>query len=176
MWNIRKFCAIGCCLALAGLFLFSGCGHAPDATTPPSSVTPKLPAAPAPSILAQEGYLKPEIARITAEELFQLARSGQDYVLIDTRQESLFKEGHIAGAVNIHFVSANGAADDATRAAWLGLPPERLKIFYCDCPHDETSSQAAFELLSSHYPASNIKVLWKGYFHWQELGYPVGLN
>jgi len=31
----------------------------------------------------------------------------------------------------------------------------------------------AQRLLDKGYLAENILVLWKGYFHWLELGYPV---
>jgi len=28
-------------------------------------------------------------------------------------------------------------------------------------------------MVEKGYDIKNIKVLWKGYFHWMELGYPV---
>jgi hypothetical protein len=31
----------------------------------------------------------------------------------------------------------------------------------------------ALRLVEKGYDIQNIRVLWKGYFHWQELGYPV---
>lgn len=31
----------------------------------------------------------------------------------------------------------------------------------------------AWELLDDGYGLENIRVLWKGYYHWLQLGYPI---
>jgi rhodanese-related sulfurtransferase len=168
---MNKFMIIAS-LALMSLLTISGC----DKTETKSiSTTPSVSeaAAPVESVLAQDGYLRPEIPRVTAEGLYKLTQSSGDITIIDTRDEFLFKEGHIPGAINIPWIASEGASDESTRKGLLGLADSRLKVFYCDCPHDDSSALAAYELISAGYQPTNIKVLWKGYFRWEELGYSV---
>jgi hypothetical protein len=57
----------------------------------------------------------------------------------------------------------------------LGLPRDKLIVFYCDCSDNVQSASLADKLrkLDVKYATADIKILWKGYWRWLELGYPV---
>jgi rhodanese-related sulfurtransferase len=124
-------------------------------------------------MLIREGYSHPEIPRITSEELKLQMDSGADLIIIDTRSENEFNMGHLAGAINILFVPATPESIEIMDQQLATLPDDKLKIFYCDCPLDQTSAGLAQRLIDKGYKVENIKVLWKGIFRWLELGYPV---
>jgi rhodanese-related sulfurtransferase len=124
-------------------------------------------------MLIREGYSNPEIPRITCEDLKQQMDSPGDFIIIDTRAEPVFNMGHLAGAINILYNNATPEALEIMNQQLATLPDGKLKIFYCDCSLDQTSAGMAKRLIDKGYKIENIKVLWKGYFRWQELGYPV---
>ena len=57
----------------------------------------------------------------------------------------------------------------------MSLPKDKPIILYCDCPDDGESAEMAEEILglNAGYDPVNIEVLWKGYYRWIELGYPL---
>ncbi len=124
-------------------------------------------------MLIREGYSHPEIPRITCEDLKQQMDSSSDFIIVDTRVESLFQAGHLAGAINIPYATGTPEAFDVMDQQLATLPDNKLKIFYCDCSLDQESANMAQRLIDKGYKVENIKVLWKGIFRWQELGYPV---
>lgn len=136
-------------------------------TTPSSEVYTSNPPA---DILDREGYLYPEIPRITCEQLKPLLEAGDDIILIDIRDEAKFVKGHLQGAINIYYSLAD---DETTRGNFLALPDNKMKVFYCDCADDKESAGLASKLIEVGYKAENIRVIWKGYFRWLELGYPI---
>lgn len=71
----------------------------------------------------------PEVSRITAEELKQLMDKKGEYVLVDTRDSERYNQGHIKGAINIHY---NPVGDPVAREMMLlALPMDKLIIVYC---------------------------------------------
>ena len=124
-------------------------------------------------MLIREGYTNPEIPRITCEDLKQLMDSSNDFIIIDTRDEATFNMGHLAGAINIPYATGSPEAFTVMDQQLAILPDDKLKIFYCDCSLDQESAGMAKRIIDSGYKVENIKVLWKGIFRWQELGYPV---
>ena len=71
----------------------------------------------------------PEVSRITAEELKQLMDKKSEYVLVDTRDSESYNQGHIKGAINIHY---NPVGDPVAREMMLlALPMDELIIVYC---------------------------------------------
>ncbi len=69
------------------------------------------------------------VARITCEELKQLMDTGQQVVIIDTRESSEYRAGHIRRAVNIYY---NVLADPQERELTLSaLPGDILLVPYC---------------------------------------------
>ena len=93
-----------------------------------------------------------------------------DFILVDVRDEAQFTKEHLKGAINIAY---RGANDETTKNKLLALPDNKLKIFYCDWGQDGESASSALILIEAGYKIENIKVIWKGYFRWLELGYPV---
>ncbi|MFC1865891.1 rhodanese-like domain-containing protein [Chloroflexota bacterium] len=94
----------------------------PIATTPDASF-----GAPSVQELTEEGFILPELPRITAERLKQFMDEGEPLVVIDTRIKFLYDIGHLLGAINIPF-----NPEDAQTASFLILPKNRFIILYCD--------------------------------------------
>lgn len=119
--------------------------------------------------LVKDGYNRPEIPRLTCEELRKKMDDGSTFLLIDTRDEYVFKKGHLAGAIDIPV----SGSEETIANQLMALPDGLLKIFYCDCAFDSKSADLAQKLIDKGYNTANIRVLWKGYFKWLQLGYPV---
>lgn len=92
---------------------------------------------------------------ITATEL---KKQRKNYVLIDVREDSEFKEGHIANATNIP-VSRFEWAERAGE-----VPKEKPVILYC--LHGIRSKRVLRFLQQKGY--KNVKHLQNGYAAWQE--------
>ena len=89
---------------------------------------------------------------------------------IDARDSSLFIEGHIYGAINIHFESTND--DDAILEKLDGISNDNFLIIYCsggDCDLSEELGNHLFQYLSY----SKILLYEGGFPEWEEKGYPV---
>jgi rhodanese-related sulfurtransferase len=125
------------------------------------------------NILIQGGYVHPEIPRFTCEELKQQVDSHVDLIIVDTRPVSKFKMSHLPGAVNIPYDTSTSDTIQTMDQMLETLPDNTLKVFYCDCPDDGESANMAQILIEKGYNVDNIKVLWKGFFRWIELGYPL---
>jgi rhodanese-related sulfurtransferase len=119
--------------------------------------------------LVQNGYNRPEIPRLTCEELKKKMDGGSTFILIDTRDETVFKKGHIAGAIDIPVAGP----EETVNGQLTALPKDKLIIVYCDCAFDSKSADLAQKLIDKGYNIANIRVLWKGYFKWLQLGYPI---
>jgi rhodanese-related sulfurtransferase len=93
----------------------------------------KLKIGSAPAIIQPDlDYVRPEIPRITHEELKQMMDGGSNPVIIDTRDESKFKQGHLAGAINIPYAVGIGRTQDSMDGKLRALLDDKLKVFYCD--------------------------------------------
>jgi len=136
---------------LVGLVALSGC-FGSDVPKPPP-----------PAELEQQGFLYPDLPRITAEEFKLLYDKNEPYILIDARPRNLFLDGYIPGAQNI----PNDPREDSV-ARLTQLPKNRLIVTYCDCMDDEGGAVAADRLLAAGY--TNVKILWKGIYYWEEIG------
>jgi len=135
----KSFLAI---ILIMVVLLIASCNGATTMTTAPtiittttqSTITTSIPTTPdaspgAPSIeeLTEDGFISPELPRITAERLKQFMDSGESFVLVDTRIEFLFSIGHLPQSINIPF-----QPEDKRTASFLMLHKDRLIIFYCD--------------------------------------------
>ena len=88
---------------------------------------------------------------------------------IDARDSLLFEEGHISGAINIHFES-NG--DDAILEKLDGIASDDFLIIYCsgaDCDLSEELGNHLFEYLLY----SNILLYEGGFPEWKKNEYPI---
>jgi rhodanese-related sulfurtransferase len=69
------------------------------------------------------------VQRISCEELKRLMDSGEKVVIIDTRQNIEYSDGHIHGAVNIYY---DALGDPQHRELMLSaLPGDILLVPYC---------------------------------------------
>ncbi len=138
--------------------------------TPPT-ITPALLTPPSPEELAENNFVLPEIPRLLCEQLKQKMDNGSDFVLIDTRSNSSFKLDYLPGAINIPLI---GSQPEWLNDQLAAIPEMEMAIFYCDCPDDiESATMAEKMILVRSGSMSNVKVLWKGYYRWLELGYPT---
>jgi len=122
-----------------------------------------VPKPPPPAELEKQGFVSPNLPRITAEELQLLYENFEPMVLVDTRTRDLYLTGYIPGAQNI----PNDPWEESF-AKLNQLPKDRLIVTYCDCMDDEGGAVAAERLL--WYGFTNVKILWKGIDYWEEIG------
>lgn len=157
-------------LAVIFLTLFPLACQTVDTATSAPTPTP-----PSSEQLAEQGFVLPEMPRITCEGLKQMLDRGDSLVLVDTRSPASFKLQRLPGAINIPNSPESPVTETWITSTLLGLPRDKLIVFYCDCPDDDTSASLADKLikLDASYATANIKILWKGYWRWLELGYPV---
>ena len=114
-------------LMLLASLLGAGCDRQP--TEQPEST-----AAPSYEALVHAGFTDPSMPRITAADLKIRLDRGDQIILIDTRTASKFRDGHLAGAVNIANAVNSPVADDEAEMerALATLPDGIMKVLYCD--------------------------------------------
>ena len=102
------------------------------ASTAPSSTTEFE--APSYEALVKGGFTDPSVPRITSEDLKKRLDTGDKIILIDTRKDSWFEEGHLAGSINIHYAinSPIPGAEEAMDKELSALPNDVLKVLYCN--------------------------------------------
>jgi predicted sulfurtransferase len=108
------------------ILLASSCSPPGDTTTPTSTTSNTTT-----STTTTETYVLPDIPRITCEELKLQMDSSADLILIDTRDESEFNMGHLAGAINIPINVSTPEEITALEQQLAALPDNKLKVFYC---------------------------------------------
>ncbi len=79
-----------------------------------------------PAFLAANGYLSPNLPRITCQELKQRLDSGESVIIVDVRARVGFKLFNIVGAINIP-----NEPEDESIAGIKALPKDKLIVFYC---------------------------------------------
>ena len=124
-----------------------------------------IPNIPPPSELAQQGFASPGIPRITAEELKIMYENKEPVALLDVRPRSQYLAGYIPGARNI---PGDLWEEESSFSVIAAIPDDRLIITYCDCLDDGESAIAAERLIAFGY--DNVRILWKGIYHWQDIG------
>ena len=125
--------------------------------------------------LTATGFSHPKIPRISAEQLRMMMGKGDDFVLVDVREEGPFSQ-HIKGSRFIPVQYSSGAPI-LTKIVMLDLrflPKDKLIIFYDSGDKDKVAASMAQVLidLKEGYDPANIKVLWRGFDRWMELDYP----
>lgn len=103
-----------------------------------------------------------EMPTITPAELKELMESGEPYALVDVNSPSMYKDGHIDGAVNIPW-DINGFKQDPE------LPRGVKMVFYCVCAAEEDSMHMGYSAVSQ-FAYRNIVLLKGGTPAWQEAG------
>jgi len=116
---------------LFGLFaiilVFAACNGGSATTSINTTTATGIPGPPSPEELAAQGFLLPELPRITCEQLKQMMDNGESLVVVDTRIEFFFNMGHLPQSVNIIYWS-----DEENPEGFLTLPKDRPIVFYCD--------------------------------------------
>ena len=102
------------------VFIFVACTGSP--------ITTGIPAPPSPQELADQGFLLPELPRVTGEQLKQWMDNKEPLVVVDTRINFMFNQGHLPESINLPVTSG---AEEMT-AGLMALPQDRKIIFYCD--------------------------------------------
>ena len=85
--------------------------------------------------------------QITAEEAKKIMNSGEDYIILDTREQDEFDEGHIPGAILIPYTEIENKAEK--------MLPDKNKLILVYCRSGRRSKIAAATLSRIGY--TNIK-------------------
>ncbi len=89
-------------------------------------------------------------------------------VFLDARDSSSFREGHIAGALNITSETVSLNIEMLRSLSDSGM----VLIAYCDTPGCSLGAELARAL--TQLGVSNVKVLEKGLSFWTAQNYPTG--
>ncbi|HYN10271.1 MAG TPA: rhodanese-like domain-containing protein [Vicinamibacterales bacterium] len=102
------------------------------------------------------------IPRLTLEE-FRVRQAAGSVLVVDVRDEFVFKAGHIPGAMSVPLAEIDRRAGEVrTRAG------QRPVVTYCSCPSEQTAASAAMSL--SKLGIANVSVLVGGYPEWVATG------
>jgi 3-mercaptopyruvate sulfurtransferase SseA len=112
---MRPFIAV---IALISLSLLVGCNSQEGGRSAESTSRPT----PAGQTAQQSAQSTNTARRITADELYKLFQKNE-VLIVDTRHEPAFKQGHIRGAI---LIPTNEFADRAGE-----LPKNRMIVTYC---------------------------------------------
>ncbi len=113
----------------------------------------------------------PELNRIKAKELKQLMDKKGEFILIDSRDSGKYSNGHIKGAVNIHFDDSGDPM--VRRMSLMALPMDRLIIVYCDCEDEKSAAGLVLDLYDMGCDTDFLKILSGGVAQWKKQGYPI---
>ena len=94
---------------------------------------------------------------------FAMTNNRQDFVLLDVRVESVFKSGHVEGAVNL----PHGKINEQTLAEY---PLDTLFVVYCAGPHCNATEKAAIRLAKLERP---VKKMIGGAVGWLDEGFQL---
>ena len=113
---------------------------------------------------ASEPAFKPDY--ISAADLGKHFEDNTVPFIFDVRSEHSYQKSHIRTALSMPY----NQTDDDRLASVEGLGQDSLIITYCGCPR-HLSGLAAKDLGERGY--TNVQVLYEGYWHWVDNGYPV---
>ena len=113
----------------------------------------------------------PELNRINAKALKQLIDKKGEFILIDSRDSEKYNNGHIKGAVNIHFDPEGDP--NVLNMSLMALPMDKLLIVYCDSKDEKISAGLALDLYNMGCSKDKLKILSGGISQWRKSGYPV---
>ena len=92
-----------------------------------------------------------------------ITNNRKDFVLLDVRGETLFKDGHIAGAISLPHARIN--ADRLKE-----FPADALFVVYCAGPHCNATEKAAIRLAKLGRP---VKKMIGGITGWIDEGFSL---
>jgi len=95
-----------------------------------------------------------------------LARSVQDFVLLDARSPALYAKGHVPGAINL----PHGKIIARKMADW---PADTLFVVYCAGPHCNGANKGAIRLAELGRP---VKEMIGGITGWLDEGFGLAIG
>ena len=99
------------------------------------------------SIIVAEKGEKAMYEQITAEEAKKIMDSGEEHIILDTREQDEFDEGHIPGAILIPYTEIENKAEE--------MLPDKDKLILVYCRSGRRSKIAAEALSKLGY--TNVK-------------------
>lgn len=99
------------------------------------------------SIIVSEKGEKAMYEQITAEEAKKIMDSGEEHIILDTREQDEFDEGHIPGAILIPYIEIENKAEE--------MLPDKDKLILVYCRSGRRSKIAAESLAKLGY--TNVK-------------------
>ena len=99
------------------------------------------------SIIVAEKGEKAMYEQISAEEAKKIMDSDEEYIILDTREQYEFDEGHIPGAILIPYTEIENKAED--------MLPDKNKLILVYCRSGRRSKIAAESLAKIGY--TNVK-------------------
>lgn len=99
------------------------------------------------SIIVSEKGEKTMYEQITAEEAKKIMNSGEEHIILDTREQDEFDEGHIPGAILIPYTEIENNAKE--------MLPDKDKLILVYCRSGRRSKIAAENLAKLGY--TNVK-------------------
>ena len=106
-----------------------------------------------------------EVSQIKPDDLKSMIEKKQaGFVVVDVQPKGAYEMGHIKGAINFPWDS------DIKNPG--KLPKNKTLILYCDCGHEEDSTDTAQQLMTK-FGYKDVKTLEGGWSGWQKLGYPA---
>ena len=100
------------------------------------------------SIIVSEKGEKAMYEQITAEEAKKIMDSGEEHIILDTREQDEFDEGHIPGAILIPYTEIENKAE--------AMLPDKDKLILVYCRSGRRSKIAAESLSKLGYTNSGI--------------------
>ena len=99
------------------------------------------------SIIVSDKGEKAMYEQITPEEAKKIMDSGEEHIILDTREQDEFNEGHIAGAILIPYTEIENKAEE--------MLPDKDKLILVYCRSGRRSKIAAESLSKLGY--TNVK-------------------
>lgn len=102
------------------------------------------------------------IPRLRLED-FRSRQASGSVLVVDVRDEFVFRAGHIPGAISVPLADIEKHAPDLRVRA-----QQRIVVTYCSCPSEQTALTAAVALWKTGL--TNVSVLIGGYPEWVATG------
>lgn len=113
--------------------------------------------------LAQSVMQEPQVSILSIDELVDLMKSGNSYVLVDARPRESYDQAHLPGAVAIPLSVIDSYAG--------GLDKDRTIVTYGDSFESPTGTEAAMEFMRLGF--KDVRDYKGGIKEWKERDYPV---
>ncbi|KQR38061.1 rhodanese-like domain-containing protein [Microbacterium sp. Leaf159] len=98
-----------------------------------------------------------------ASDVHAALKAGEDVVVIDVRADEAWAQGHVSGAVHMHY------SEIATRAP-AEVPADAAVVVYCWSPGCNAGAKGAREFAALGY---DVREMIGGFEYWVREGYPV---